>query len=70
MNYKIVYSKRRSIAIVVSPDSGVIVRAPYRTSQKNIDRFVQNKSSWIKKHLNEQAHLEKLTIKFSEKVHA
>jgi len=51
INYKIIYSRRRSIGISVGPDSGVIVRAPYRTSVKTIENLVLLKSTWIKKHL-------------------
>jgi predicted metal-dependent hydrolase len=49
--YKIVYSRRRSIGISVGPDSGVIVRAPYRTSLKTIENLIVSKSVWINKHL-------------------
>ena len=51
IDYKIVYSKRKSIGISVGPDSGVIVRAPYRTSMKTIENLVISKSSWIIRHL-------------------
>jgi predicted metal-dependent hydrolase len=51
IEYRIVYSGRRSIAISVGPDSGVTVRAPYRTSIRTIENLVESKSYWIKKHL-------------------
>jgi predicted metal-dependent hydrolase len=51
IDYKVVYSRRRSIGISVGPDSGVIVRAPYRTSMKSIESLVHSKSGWIRKHL-------------------
>ncbi|MGD0343275.1 MAG: SprT family zinc-dependent metalloprotease [Bacteroidales bacterium] len=51
IEYKIVYSRRRSLGISIGPDSGVIVRAPYRTSIKKIENLVLSKSSWIRKHL-------------------
>jgi predicted metal-dependent hydrolase len=66
MNYKIVYSKRRSLAIIVSPDSGVIVRAPFRTSLRTIERFVQAKSVWINKHLDRQNNIKSLNTEFSD----
>jgi predicted metal-dependent hydrolase len=50
IDYKVVFSKRRSISITVSPDKGVVVRAPYRASIKTIDKFVNDKADWIKKH--------------------
>ena len=49
--YKIKFSHRRSIGILVTPDEGVIVRAPYRTPQHIIEKFVTSKSDWINKHL-------------------
>jgi predicted metal-dependent hydrolase len=51
IRYRIIYSGRRSIAISIGSESGVTVRAPYRTSLKTIEDLVQLKSSWIKKHL-------------------
>ena len=51
IEYRIVYSGRRSIAISVGPGKGVIVRAPYRTSAKRIEKLVDEKTPWIKKHL-------------------
>jgi predicted metal-dependent hydrolase len=51
IDYKIIYSRRRSIGISIGPDSGVVVRAPYRTSMKAIENLVISKSTWIKKHL-------------------
>lgn len=55
INYKIVYSARRSIGITIGPDSGVIVRAPYGTSMKTIERLVLSKSGWIERHLENQS---------------
>lgn len=50
-SYKIIYSKRRSISISVSPDKGVTVRAPIRASIKTIEKFVNSRSEWVVKHL-------------------
>jgi predicted metal-dependent hydrolase len=49
--YRIIFSRRRNISIIISPDSGVIVKAPYRTSVGAIRRFVDEKSGWISKTL-------------------
>lgn len=48
--YKVVYSRRRTLGISVLPDSSVIVRVPFRTSDKTITRLIHEKSSWIVKH--------------------
>ena len=58
--YNIVYSARRSIGISVSPDKGVIVRAPYRTSMRTIQRLVESKSGWILKHIEKYSDLKRL----------
>jgi len=50
IDFKVVYSGRRSLGISVLPDSTVIVRVPYRTSLKTINRIVQEKATWIIKH--------------------
>jgi len=52
IRYKVVLSRRRSISIIILPDKSVTVRAPLRTSLRSIERFVQLKSAWIQKHLN------------------
>jgi predicted metal-dependent hydrolase len=50
IEFRIVYSRRRTLGISVLPDSSVIVRAPYRASLKTISRIVQEKAAWIIKH--------------------
>ena len=50
--YRIIFSRRRTISIIVSPDNGVVVKAPYRTSVASVKRFLNEKSGWIIKTLN------------------
>lgn len=50
----LVRSARRTIAIQISPDGNVTVRAPKRCSKADIDRFVAEKQGWI---LKKQAEL-------------
>ena len=50
IEFRIVYSKRRTLGISVLPDASVIVRAPYRATLKTITRIVQEKAAWIIKH--------------------
>jgi len=52
IKYNVVFSRRRTISIIISPDRTVTVRAPLRASLKTIRKFVDDKSSWINKHLN------------------
>lgn len=50
IEFKVVFSRRRTLGISVLPDSSVVVRVPYRTSEKTINRIVQEKAAWIIKH--------------------
>ena len=47
MEYQVIRSRRRTIAICISKDGAVLVRAPLRTAQSTIDRFVGEKQGWI-----------------------
>jgi predicted metal-dependent hydrolase len=60
ISYKLVFSRRRSISIIVSPDKGVTFRAPYKTSMPEIEKYVQKKSGWIKKHLDSFSELKRI----------
>jgi predicted metal-dependent hydrolase len=51
IEFKIIYSRRRTLSISILPDATVIVRAPYRASLKTITNVVQEKADWIIKHL-------------------
>ena len=46
VNYEIIKSHRKTIAIQIRPDCRVVVRAPYRMSKAAIKGFVNEKSSW------------------------
>jgi predicted metal-dependent hydrolase len=50
IDFSVTYSGRRTLGINVLPDSTVIVRVPWLTSMKVINRIVQQKSGWIIKH--------------------
>jgi predicted metal-dependent hydrolase len=50
--YRIIFSRRRTITIIISPDNGVVAKAPYRTPVSAIRRFVNAKSGWIIKTIN------------------
>jgi hypothetical protein len=57
IKYQIVFSRRRTISLIVSPEKGVTVRAPYRTSFRTIEKFVNEKSEWIRKNLEKHSEL-------------
>jgi len=48
---QIIRSDRRSISLEITPAGEVLVRAPRRMPEAEIRRFVQEKSSWLTKHL-------------------
>jgi predicted metal-dependent hydrolase len=50
---KIIRSRRRTIALEVTPTATVIVRAPIRTSTEHIEEVIQKKSSWILRKMDE-----------------
>ena len=45
---KIIHSRRKTIALVIEIDGSLVVRAPYRVSQKEIERIVREKTDWIR----------------------
>jgi hypothetical protein len=63
VDYKIIHTRRRSISISVTPDKGVVVRAPYRMPVKTIEKFVSDKEPWIRKHLNKYSEITRLNNK-------
>jgi predicted metal-dependent hydrolase len=50
---KIVRSRRRTIALVITPDARLIVRAPLWASAAIIDEVIREKSGWIRKKIIE-----------------
>jgi predicted metal-dependent hydrolase len=65
IEFKVIYSRRRSIGISVLPDSSVIVRVPYLTPVKTISRIVNDKYDWILKHRDNYRKLDKSSLKRS-----
>ena len=51
MEIKIKYSKRKTLAVEVTRDAIVLVRAPIGTDKKRIDDFVMKHTDWIDKQL-------------------
>ncbi len=50
---KIIYTRRRTIAIIINNRAEVVVRAPLRAKQEDIDKFIKSKFEWISKKKNE-----------------
>jgi predicted metal-dependent hydrolase len=50
---KIVRSRRRTIALIITPDARLIVRAPLRAPVSMINDVIREKSGWIRKKIGE-----------------
>lgn len=55
LNYSIIYSQRKTVSISVGRDGSVSVRAPLFFNDKEVDKIVADKISWIEK---KQQHIE------------
>ena len=53
MEYKVVYSGRKTISLCVK-DGELIVKAPYGTKKARIETLIANHQSWINKHVKKQ----------------
>lgn len=47
MDYTLIRSARKTMAIQVKTDGSVVVRAPLRLSEKRIRAFIESKEEWI-----------------------
>ena len=52
--YELIRSRRRTLALEITKDCRVLVRAPLRLSQAKIDTFVSSHEVWIQTHLEQQ----------------
>ncbi|MFZ2192748.1 MAG: SprT family zinc-dependent metalloprotease [Candidatus Moraniibacteriota bacterium] len=50
---KITYSKRRTVALIISAEATLIVRAPMRTPLSYIEKMVAQKADWISNKMQE-----------------
>ena len=51
IEYELVRSSRRTVSLEITDQGGVLVRAPKRLPKYEIERFIQEKSKWIDKHI-------------------
>lgn len=49
--YELIRSRRKTLALEITPDGRLLVRAPLRCSQARIGAFVETHAAWIEKHL-------------------
>ena len=57
MEYEIIRSRRKTVAIQITQDRRVLVRCPLRAKEAEIRAFVQSKEGWIQTHLDAMAPL-------------
>lgn len=53
--YELIRSRRKTLALELTREGQLIVRAPLRISRREIDAFVEKHKDWIAHHLAKQA---------------
>ena len=51
MEYTLIRSRRKTLALEITRDAKLVVRAPMRCPQREIDGFLQQKEQWIALHM-------------------
>jgi predicted metal-dependent hydrolase len=51
LNVRIIRSDRRTIALQITPEGEILLRAPRRCSEAQLRRIVEEKRPWLEKHL-------------------
>lgn len=54
MTYELIRSNRRTVALEVTRDGRVLIRAPKRMPLRDIDRFFAAHQDWLQTHLQKQ----------------
>ncbi len=52
--YELIRSDRRTLALEITADARLVVRAPRRCPQARITRFLESRDAWIDEHLQRQ----------------
>lgn len=50
-DYEVIYSKRKTLAVSITSEGKVIVRAPVNFPPSEIQKFLMEKQNWIKQHI-------------------
>lgn len=64
MEYKVVFSKRKTLNITVERDRSIVVRAPENLSRERIEQIVYSKRQWINAKMN---HAQKYPVDIQPK---
>ena len=51
MEYTVIRSRRKTLSIEITPRREILVRAPLRMAQRDIQHFVDSRREWISAHL-------------------
>ena len=52
MHYELIRSRRKTMSLEITKDCRLVVRAPLRAKQEEIDAFVAKHEAWAQKHLS------------------
>ena len=52
MHYELIRSRRKTMSLEITRDRRLVVRAPLRAKQEEIDAFVARHEAWAQKHLS------------------
>ncbi len=55
LEYELIRSARKTLALQLKPDGTVLVRAPLRTSKRQIETFLREHRDWVEKRLAKRA---------------
>ncbi len=64
--YKIIRSARKTVSIQVDSNCNITVRAPYRVSEKEIEKFVLDKKEWLEKAVLKQMNRNRTKKEYTE----
>jgi len=65
MQATVVKTKRRTLCVQISPEKGLIIRAPRHLSEARIEGFLKEKESWIRKKLAQAKNQQSTIPKYS-----
>ena len=63
--YKLVHSRRKTVAIHITKNAEVEIRAPLKMPKSEIDKFVAEKEKWIETHLTQRKDINNEKISFT-----
>ncbi|USN54018.1 MAG: M48 family metallopeptidase [Candidatus Nomurabacteria bacterium] len=49
--YRLIRSRRRSVAVLITPEAQLLIRAPLQFPVEKIEELLRQKSTWIEQHL-------------------